>query len=151
MHAWILVKVRDMHNSNGPLFSMCFSYGFPCATNLSVVAKTSFSSFGRWKTAVLPNGYKGMWPDCTIQLVKWITVSQLLPKTHLSRHLFTSTIVILGSNTTADCDWWIEACSFKTVLLNPGPGRPQHCTFSMSPLSDTPISGPAVSSNELMS
>ncbi len=147
MHAWILVKVRDMHNSNGPLSFPCVSATvFHAPQICPSLQKTSFSSFGRWKTAVLPNGYKGMWPDCTIQLVKWITVSQLLPKTHLSRHLFTSTIVILGSNTTADCDWWIEACSFKTVLLKPGPGRPQHCTFSMSPLSS-----PAVSSNELMS
>ncbi len=36
------------------------------------------------------------------------------------------------------------------VFLNPGPGRPpQHCTLSL--LSDSPISRPGLSSNELMS
>ncbi len=36
---------------------------------------------------------------------------------------------------------------FSTLVL----GTPQHCTFCMSPFSDTRISGPGVSSNELMS
>ncbi len=38
----------------------------------------------------------------------------------------------------------------RLVFLNPGPGRPQHCTFCMSPLSDTPISGPGVSSTFML-
>ncbi len=36
---------------------------------------------------------------------------------------------------------------FPNTFLDP----PQHCTFCMSPLSDTPISGLGVATNELMS
>ncbi len=36
---------------------------------------------------------------------------------------------------------------FPNTFLEP----PQHCTFCMSPLSDTPISGLGVATNELMS
>ncbi len=39
---------------------------------------------------------------------------------------------------------------FRSVFLNPGPGRPPTLHI-LSPLSDTPISHPGVSSNELMS
>ncbi len=41
-----------------------------------------------------------------------------------------------------DLDQW-----FSNTFLEP----PQHCTFCMSPLSDTPISGLGVATNELMS
>lgn len=127
MHAWILVKVRDMHNSNGPLSFLCIS-----AVSATVLhAPHICPSLQKPVSAPVVGGrqrfyqmvIKAMWPDCTIQLIKPLTVSQLLPKTHLSCRLFTSTIVILASNKTADCDWWIEECSFKiTVLVKPSLG-----------------------------
>ncbi len=44
---------------------------------------------------------------------------------------------------------FFQESPFKAVFLNPGPGHPP--TLRISPLSDTPISGPGDSSNELMS